>query len=236
MVREPAVVPFQLLQIALQQGADLEKLKTLMDLQERWEANQARKAYVSAMADFKSNVPQIVKDRRVSFNTNKGPTEYDHATLGAACTAIVEGLARVRISHSWKVAQRERRVQVICTLTHELGHSDSVQIEAGEDDSGGKNSIQAIGSAITYLERYSLFAACGLAPVSLPDDDGRRAGAEVALITEKQAADLHCKIDEVGANRAQFLRYLKVERLEDLPASRFNAAVQALNDKAKGVR
>lgn len=59
---------------------------------------------------------------------------------------------------------------------------------------------------------------------------------EVPLIDEKQAADLDAKISEVGANKENFLKFLKVERLADLPASKYKAAAQALEDKAKGVR
>ena len=43
-----AVTPMQMLQIAVEQGADLDRLEKLMDMQERWEANEARKAF----ADF----------------------------------------------------------------------------------------------------------------------------------------------------------------------------------------
>lgn len=233
--KEPstAITPTELLQLAVQQGADLDRLQKLMDLQERWEVNQSRKAFVAAMASFKANPPKIIKDKHVAFTTSKGTTEYDHATLGQVCAAIIEGLAKVGISHSWDVAQAENRIKVTCVLTHELGHSERVSLNSAPDDSGGKNSIQAIGSAVTYLQRYSLFAATGLAPVD--DDDGQKADP-AQFITERQVADLDAKISEVGANRTQFLKYLNVESLADLPASKYQAALQALADKQRGPR
>ena len=51
-----------------------------------------------------------------------------------------------------------------CQITHELGHSESVEMTAPPDDSGGKNTIQSIASTKTYLERYTLLAAT-LTPV-----------------------------------------------------------------------
>jgi len=228
-----AVTPMEMLQIAVQQGADLDRLQKLMDLQERWETNQARKAFVAAMAEFKANPPEIIKRKHVRFQTQKGVTEYDHATLADVCTAAIQGLARVGISHRWDVKQDGNRIQVTCILTHQQGHSESVSMSSGVDDSGGKNAIQAIGSASSYLQRYTLLAATGLAAADM-DDDGRK--SEQALITDKQAADLKAKITEVGANEAQFLRFLKVEKLEDLPASKFKAAVAALEDKARGAK
>ena len=83
------VTPMQMLQIAVSQGADLDRLQKLMDLQERWEANQARKAFVVAMAAFKQTPPKIMKNKHVKFQTSKGLTEYDHATLDAVCGAVI---------------------------------------------------------------------------------------------------------------------------------------------------
>lgn len=218
---------------ATSENFDVAKLQQLLDVKKQWDAEIARKAFVAAMAAFKANPPKIIKDKHVAFVTNKGTTEYDHATLGQVCTAIIEGLAKVGISHSWDVVQAESRIKVTCILTHELGHSERVSLNSAPDESGGKNSIQAIGSAVTYLQRYSLFCATGLAPVD--DDDGQKADPS-KFITEKQVADLDAKISEVGANRAQFLKYLNVERLADLPASKYQAALQALVDKARGAR
>jgi hypothetical protein len=45
-------------------------------------------------------------------------------------------------------------------------------MEAGADVSGKKNAIQSVASSITYLSRYTLLAATGLAAVDMPDDDG----------------------------------------------------------------
>ena len=58
-----------------------------------------------------------------------------------------------------------------CILTHDMGHSEETSLEGSADNSGSKNSIQAIGSSVTYLERYSLLAATGLA-VKNADNDG----------------------------------------------------------------
>lgn len=54
VVSRPAPTPMDLLSIAMDQGADLDRLERLMMMQERWEANEARKAYLSAFAAFKA--------------------------------------------------------------------------------------------------------------------------------------------------------------------------------------
>jgi len=147
-----------------------------MDMQMKWEANEARKAYHLAMAEFKKNPPTIIKDKHVSFDTSKGRTEYDHATLGEVCEKIVAALAAHDFSHRWIPSKADNGcMKVTCVLTHKLGYSEETELEAPHDQSGGKNNIQAMSSTVTYLERYSLLAAVGLATKEVKDDDGRGA-------------------------------------------------------------
>lgn len=213
---------------AAMENFDVDKLEKLLAVKERWDANESRKAFTAAMANFKSNPPEIVKDKHVAFQTSKGTTEYDHATLGGMCAAIVKGLSQHGISHRWDVAQSDNRIKVTCILTHEQGHSESVSLNSAADDSGGKNSIQAIGSAVTYLQRYTLFAATGLAAED-SDDDGK--GTTVSTITESQAADIQAMAEDIGVDKAAFLTYLGVESLSELPAAKFNDAIAALKKK-----
>jgi len=154
---------------ALQAGMSIEQMTGLMELQERFEANEARKAYVAAMAEFKRYPPTIYKDKEVNF----GNTHYSHATLGNVTGVIVDALARHGISHRWDTKQEGGKITVTCTLTHSMGHSESTQLEAEPDASGQKNKIQQIASAISYLQRYTLLAASGMAVQDQFDDDGR---------------------------------------------------------------
>lgn len=173
VVKPEPVTPMRLLEIAANQNADIDKLHKLMELQMTWEANEARKAFTVAMMTFKKNPPQINKNQHVKIQPKDGGRayEYDHATLDHACDMIIPALAAVGISHGWKVNQSEQ-ISVTCVLTHEFGHKDETTLRAGPDTSGGKNSIQAISSTVTYLQRYSLLSAVGMAPKGL-DKDGK---------------------------------------------------------------
>ena len=173
VTQQTAITPMSMLQMAVSQNADLDKLEKLMALQERWEANEARKAYISALADFKSDPLIINKDKHVEFQTSKGVTAYNHATLGNICNIIGAALAKHGLSYRWATEQNGK-IKVTCTLMHSLGHSESVSLESSADESGGKNSIQAIGSAVSYLQRYTLLAITGTATQE-QDDDGKGA-------------------------------------------------------------
>jgi len=226
--------PAQLLSLAVEKGASIEMLEKLMALQERHEANNARKAYHAAMAAFKANPPTIVKNKVVDFgNKTGGRTSYRHADLAEASAIIGEALSRHGLSAAWRTEQGAdgKGVTVICEITHVLGHTERTSLTAAPDTSGTKNSIQAIASTVTYLERYTLLALTGLAARDM-DSDGE--GTEdVAVITAGQAADLQSLIDEVKADKTKFCAFFKVESIESLPATDYKKAIVQLEAKRK---
>lgn len=179
-----AVTPADLLRIAVDSGADLDRLEKLMSLQERWEADQARKAFADDMARFKQKPIVIIKDNLVSYGEGRNKTEYMHATIGNVVDVIVPQLAEFGFSHRWDLEQRDGQVIVTCVITHRLGHCQKTTLMAAPDASGGKNGIQSVISAKTYLERHTLLAATGAATRDQMDDDG--AAAEM----QQMAADM----------------------------------------------
>ena len=154
---------------------DVEKLSKLLEVQERFDAIQARKAYTAAMAAFKENPPEIIKDRHVQYRTQKGQTDYDHATLANVTACINKALSEHGLAASWATSQDNGCVRVTCRITHIMGHSEETTLSAPPDTTGSKNAIQAIGSTVTYLQRYTLLALTGLATYD-QDDDGNGAG------------------------------------------------------------
>lgn len=219
-----------LLQLAIEQGRDLPTLERLMDLSERWEANNARKAFVAAMAAFKADPPTMIKNKKANFG--QGKAAYTFAGLDQIAAVIGAALAKHGLSAQWRTDQAEGRVRVTCTLRHELGHSEETSLEAPADSSGSKNPIQAVGSTITYLSKYTLLSITGLA-ASDQDDDGAAAG-NGETITAEQRAKLIELFHEASALvdadklQARFFKRFKIDRLDDLPQSMFDDAKAAL--------
>lgn len=228
-----AVTPMQMLSMAVERGANMEMLEKLMALQERWEANEARKAFVVAKAAFKAERPTITKNRHVGFTSrNTGEeTAYDHATLDNICDTIDPILSKHGLSYSWDIAQRDGRVFVTCELTHQLGHSKCVTLDGPPDASGKKSPVQAIASTVTFLERYSLLAVTGLSTKGQDTDgDGTDAGDTISAEQKDTLIDL---IKESGADVKGFLKYMGVEAIDEIPAAKFANAKAAL-EKKKG--
>ncbi len=229
--REPAEVSPIILMIRTMKdgGMDLEKVEKMMDLQNKWEANQARKAYTQAMSDFKKNPPEIEKDRHVEFKTSTGKTEYNHASLGNVTAKINTALGEWGLSAAWTTEQTEKGVSVTCKITHVLGHFETTTLTAACDSSGGKNAIQALGSTISYLQRYTLLSLTGLASREMDDD----AKGAVEYVTNEQVGTIVDFINEKGVDAKMFLKYMECETIETIPAVDFNKAVAALK-AAKG--
>lgn len=161
--------PAGLMLAAMRQGASLEQVEKMMALQERWEAGEARKAYNAAFAAFKAEAVHIVKNKQVTDGPLKGKS---YAELFSVVDAITPALSRHGLSASWKLTRDEKDwIEVSCTLAHEKGHSESVAMGGPPDVGGAKNAIQARASTLSYLERYTLKAICGVAEGG-EDDDG----------------------------------------------------------------
>ena len=221
--------PAALMLKAMDGKMDLDKLAQFMALQEKWEANQARKAYTQAMSDFKKNPPEIEKDSHVEYRTDKGITKYNHASLGNVTAKINTALGACGLSAAWTTEQTEKGVSVTCKITHVLGHFETTMLTAACDSSGGKNAIQALGSTISYLQRYTLLSLTGLASREMDND----AQGEVAYIDEKQLSTILDFINSKNIDQAKFLKYMECETLETIPATDFNKAVASLK-AAKG--
>lgn len=176
-----AATPMTLLEKALDKGVSTETLEQMMALQERWEANQARKAFDSAMAAAKSELPIITRNREVDFTTSKGRTHYKYEDFGAVAKAVEPVLSKHGLSFRFRTQNDPNQpIMVTCVISHEMGHSETTSLSAGRDDTGNKNSIQALGSTVTYLQRYTLKAALGLA-ASYDDDNEDRKGVSEDL-------------------------------------------------------
>ncbi len=171
------VHPLVALAMASGEAPSPETLAKLMDLQERWEAGEARKAFARALTALKRDLPTVIgKDKIVDFKNKMGKrTYYTHTSLAGAMEAVTGPLTARGFSISWIPASGERdRVRVTCRLTHSEGHHEECSLTAPADTSGAKNPAQAIASTITLLERYTVLALLGIATADMADPTGER--------------------------------------------------------------
>jgi hypothetical protein len=149
---------------ALRQDFDVQKLQALLAVKREFEADEARKAFVAAKADFKAEDIVIGKD--------KANTQYDsrYTSLGNLVNTVRPFLSKHGLTADWDQTQTDGLV-VTCRLSHKLGHSESSSFKVPPDTSGAKNPIQQIKSAITYARAVTFEAVCGLAATDANNDD-----------------------------------------------------------------
>ena len=157
--------PAHLLQTAVEQGADIDKLEKLMDLQDRYNAEQARKEFAEALAGFQSELGPIIK-RKQGHNCK-------YADIDDIAQAVRPTLDKFGLAYSFSQDQDNTGIFVTCTVRHKSGHSESNRMGAPFDTSGGKNNIQAIASSVTYLRRYTLTGALGITTGEDDNDGGK---------------------------------------------------------------
>ena len=168
----------KLMEIAINSDGGVEKLEKIMVLQERMEANYARKAFFDALSHFQSMVPIITKKGLAFFGhiNGGGKTEYKFARLEDIADAIKAPLAEVGLSYRFEQVSEQTTsgpfTKVICIVTHCAGHSETSEMSAYPDSSGKKNAIQQLASTVSYLRRYTLTGGLGLT-VSDDDHDGQ---------------------------------------------------------------
>lgn len=219
--RAAAMTPVDMLSLAVERGASIETLEKLMGLRERYEASQARKAFDEAVADAKAGIQPVLKNR-------EGHNGKRYADFAAIAKAIDPIISQFGLSYRFRTTQTDR-ISVTCVLSHKDGHSEETTLSGPPDASGSKNAIQAIGSTLTYLQRYTLVQALGLA--ASEDDDGGKAGVTVETITEEQAMLLRELIEATQSDERGVLTYVRANDIASIAADKFDGLVAMLKRK-----
>lgn len=212
-------------------SVDIDKIERLMAMRERMMEKQARAAYSAALAEMQPKLP-IVQRRgliKVPAKDNKSGHETPYALWEDINEAIRPHLSLHGFALSFRVRKEADRIEVTGVLSHREGHSEETMLSLPMDSTGSKNNVQAIGSSVSYGKRYTAGALLNL--TSRGEDDDGAAGGAVGTIGDDQIDKIRDLIVEVGADPIKFCAYLKVANIESIPASKYAAAVSALEAK-----
>jgi len=210
------MTPVQMAYQLIQSGADFASVKEMLALSKELAADTAKRAFDEAVAASKAEIPTIAKNA-------KGHNEKRYANFAAYAAVVDPILGKHGLSYRFRTDQTQGLITVVCVLSHKGGHSEENKLSGPADTSGSKNAIQAIGSTLTYLQRYTLIQALGLAAGE--DDDGKAAG-DGGPISDEQRAELEKVLEECGADKAIFCEKWKIDALTEFPANKLDAAVK----------
>lgn len=189
--------PLAMLQTALDAGHDVEKLGRLMDLADRYEANQARKAFAGALSDFQGTVPAIVETKLATVTMKSGGAyTYNYADLDTIMRAIRPTLQACGLSvrYDTEISEDGRKITSVCYVMHRDGHTEKTTFVCPVDEEMKVNDSQKMGSANSYASRYNVCNALGLT-TGEDDDGGALAGEQTG--TRSSATPAAPKADDL---------------------------------------
>lgn len=208
---------------------DIVKFQQLMTMRERVEDRLAKQAFDNAIALAKGELGPIVKNRQVDFETAKGRTRYRYEDFAAVASAVDPVLASHGLSYRFRSDQQGPRLKVTCRVSHHDGYGEETSLEANNDTSGNKNDIQAVGSAATYLQRYTLKLALGLAAAS--DTDARK--EDDPTIDIDQLAFIEQQLRDTESDVARFLKHVGAPSLEALTVKQYRNGLEQIEVKKR---
>lgn len=138
--------------LAANPSVDVSKLERIIELQERILKHEAEAAFNAAFAEMQPEIPVILEQKHKSGEG--GAWSY------APLEDIVAPLRPILAKHGFSLSHQTewpdaKTVKVIGILTHKVGHARKSEFQAGADNSGSKNAIQALGSSVSYGKRYT---------------------------------------------------------------------------------
>lgn len=238
-VSETTAIIHMIERVARDPQADIAKVRELVALRKEMIADEAKRAYDAALAIMQPLLPVIgrrgkIEVREKDKQTGERTGKLQQSTGYALWEDINEGIRPVLAQHgfalSFRVGQAtDGKITITGILSHSGGHREETTITLMHDSTGSKNSVQAVGSSVSYGKRYTASALLNITSRG-EDDDGKAAGAG-ETVSAQQIDAIRSAIVEVGADIAKFCRFMKVEKIEDIPAARYADAIAALNNK-----
>jgi hypothetical protein len=238
---ESAAILSMIERAARDPSVDIDKLERLLKMQKDAAEARAKVAFDSAMAEMQPKLPVIDRKGRIEVREKdregKRTGALQQSTPYALWEDINEAIRPILAAHGFSLTFRVGKtdaglITVTGILAHREGHRETDTITLQHDSTGSKNAVQAVGSSNSYGKRYTAINLLNITTRG-QDDDGKAAGAP-DTITEEQIGELVSLIESVGADKGRFLRFFNVEQLSELPAKRFQEAVNMLNAKSRG--
>ena len=230
IVEAEVISTAQLIQEGIAKGIDLVALKEILKLREIDDAFKARKAYAKDFATAQANILPVFKSKT---NTH---TKSKYADLADVIETTQPIYTKEGFSVTFNEGEclKDNHVRVLADVLHYMGHSVPYHLDVPLDGKGiaGNANMTAIhskASAVQYGRRY-LMGMIFNVPTS--DDDGNKASGK-EFINAKQLSTLLDLLAAKELSEKKLLEYLKIEKLEDLPADQYMKAVGAINAAVK---
>lgn len=210
---------------------DLDKMERLLQMKERIDARDAEAQFNAAISACQAETGRISADME---NPQTRSKYASYAKVDKVLRPIYtkHGLA---LSFDETDSPKPDHIRVLCHVTHKGGHKQTFQKDMPADGKGAKGGdvmtkTHATGAAQSYGRRYLVLGIFNIA-IGEEDNDGNWDGEPT--ITEKQAADLNALLEETGSDKAMFMKWAKVQKLDQILAKNFEYVCKEIRERAK---
>jgi hypothetical protein len=224
--------------VALDPGADVEKLERMMAMYERLKAKEAELAYNAAKGRILKKLAgiKIVKNRSVLCEVEKGKPQkgtyeaFKYAPLEEIDKHLRPLLAEEDMDLSYSDEPWEAGGILVRGRLKHLpgGHYEDSFMPAPPDTTGGKSDVQAVGSTNSFLRRY---VACNIFNIVVVGDDDDGTGGTIDEAQTKTILDLL----KQAKGGPKFLKYMKAQSVEDAGSLEAAVATIAARDYRKAI-
>jgi hypothetical protein len=220
--------------LASRPDIDPQKIQQFMDMQEHILDRNAKQAFNAAMVRAQSKIKIVHADSK-NIQTNSMYAKLDKIVKEIAPVYTGEGFS---LSFYEGDTTKEKHIRIMCDIMHEQGYTLTRWVDMSLDDSGIKGSvnktkIHAEGSSYSYGRRY---LTCMIFNIPTGDDDDGNSAGGMQYISTDQQIEINDLIKEVEADKAKFLKFLKVDSVETIPSKAYKIAVTSLEAKRKAER
>lgn len=239
--------PLAIIDKAVAHNIGADELAKLVDLQERWSREQARKAFFAARVRVDRRIPAMLgKDAKGADGISYLSLEKIHRVIKPIYTS--EGFS---LAFHTEPSHLEKHYRVVCVMMHEDGHSERYAVDVAITYTGPKggpiamNDSQKSGNVLTYGQRYCEKYIFGISTGKEDDDcqwmfgnggdNGEtEGGLSVAQVRELNTLIEACEAAGYPVNLERFYRVFDVEDMNGMTAADFAKAKGMLEQKKAG--
>jgi hypothetical protein len=179
----------------------------------------------------------LAKAQHAVENATKGSVNPHFKSKYADLAEVLNTVRPVFSGFGLSIIQNPSFDGSLVSVTTVLGHEKGGYITAVASCVPAKADAQGVGSATTYLRRYSLAAVTGVAQ---EDDDGQSAVNPVkpAPVSDIKASKeevemIKTRIDALNIDEEAFARHLSIKSVSLIPKGKVKVAMAALDAKQR---
>lgn len=208
----------------IREGATLEETKQYYGFMREIQRDEARVQFDADFVVMQGELPEVPKLGRIDHGGGRG---YNYARWEDINDRIKPVLQKYGFGLRFDIiTETETLFEIEAILVHRSGYSICTRKKLPIDKAVGKNIVQAYGSTQSYAQRYSAIALLNLTSRN-EDTDANPKPDE--FITDDQVAEIYALLDEDEGRVDRFCKLQTLRKVSDMPASRFDGAVAAIN-------